>query len=211
MAVGRAFAEPAKIRGVSTRVLLIRHGLSEWNELGRWQGQADPPLAAAGRRDARGAVASLGAIDAIVASPLLRAAETAAILAEGIGVGPVFADARLMERSAGPWEGLTRTEIETTWPGHLADGRRPDGWESDEALVTRAMAALDDLAGERRGSSIAVVTHSGLIMAVERALGDPAGRMPNLGGRPLTHDDRSWSLEERVELVGAADAPGVLE
>ena len=68
---------------MSLEVLLIRHGQSEWNASGRWQGQQDPPLTDVGRADARRAASGLGTFDAVMSSPLLRAVETAAALAEG--------------------------------------------------------------------------------------------------------------------------------
>ncbi|MBK9297233.1 MAG: histidine phosphatase family protein [Candidatus Microthrix sp.] len=193
-------------------VLLIRHGQSEWNASGRWQGQQDPPLTDTGRNDARRAAAGLGTFDAVMSSPLLRAAETAAAIAEGIGVGPVLTDDRWMERSAGSWEGLTRSEIEAGWPGYLADGKRPDNWEDDDLLMARAQGALTDLWAEMADAQVAIVTHSGLIMAVERHLGQHSGRMPNLGGRWLrgAGPDR-WQLGPRVQLIDAATSSGVLE
>ena len=100
-----------------TRLLLVRHGESEWNALGKWQGQANPPLTDQGRRQAQQAAGVLGAFDAIVASTLQRAAETAAIISEVMGVGPVLVEEDLQERSAGPWQGLTRVEIEPTTHG----------------------------------------------------------------------------------------------
>src|SRR5687767_11323336 len=95
-----------------TRVLLVRHGQSEWNATGRWQGQADPPLTDLGRRQARSAAAALGTVDAVFASDLQRASETALIIAGELGVGPVVVDPDLRERDAGEWSGLTRVEIE---------------------------------------------------------------------------------------------------
>src|SRR4249919_1885580 len=95
-----------------TRVLLARHGQSEWNSAGRWQGQADPPLSALGRKQAIHAAERIGAVDAIIASDLQRAAETAFIIAEAIGVGPVITEPQLRERNVGEWSGLTRDEIE---------------------------------------------------------------------------------------------------
>src|SRR5918996_2805211 len=118
-----------------TRVLLVRHGQSEWNADGRWQGQADPPLSDHGRLQAREAARAVGAVDAIWASDLQRAAETAAIIADGVGVGPVTVDPDLRERDAGEFSGRTREEIEERFPGYLADGRRPPGWESDDHLL----------------------------------------------------------------------------
>ena len=197
---------------MSLEVLLIRHGQSEWNASGRWQGQQDPPLSEVGRSDARRAAASLGTFDAVMSSPLLRAAETAAAIAEGIGVGPVLTDDRWMERSAGSWEGLTRPEIEDGWPGYLADGLRPEDWEGDDLLIVRAQQALAELWAEMSEAQVAIVSHSGLIMAMERHLGEPSGRLPNLGGRWLRGDgpDR-WQLGARVQLIDAATNAGVLE
>ncbi|MEY2406219.1 MAG: glucosyl-3-phosphoglycerate phosphatase, partial [Acidimicrobiaceae bacterium] len=83
------------------RILLVRHGQSEWNALGRWQGQADPPLSDLGRLQAHAAAHALGAVGAVFASDLVRAAETAAIIAAELGVGPVVIDADLRERDAG--------------------------------------------------------------------------------------------------------------
>src|SRR5690606_34165227 len=96
----------------TTRVLLVRHGQSEWNAIGRWQGQADPPLSDLGRLQAREASRALGTVDAVWASDLQRAVETAAIIAGELGVGPVVVDPDLRERDAGEFSGLTRPEIE---------------------------------------------------------------------------------------------------
>lgn len=164
-------------------VLLIRHGQSEWNATGRWQGQADPPLTDEGRNDARRAAEALGAFDAVVASTLQRAIETAEALADGIGVGPVLTDPRWMERTAGPWEGLTRPEIEAGWPGHLAEGGRPAGWEADEVLVTRARgvgrAVGPDVGRTSGGRDPFGPDHGG------RATPGRTGRTPSQPGRPL--------------------------
>src|SRR3954465_8515375 len=96
---------------VTTRVLMVRHGQSTWNALGRWQGQADPPLSDLGRDQARAAARALGAMDAVFAPDLHRATETAHIIATDLGIGPVLIDERLRERDAGEWSGLTRDEI----------------------------------------------------------------------------------------------------
>ena len=88
-----------------TRVLLVRHGQSEWNADGRWQGQADPPLTDLGRHQALHAARNLGVVDAIVASDLQRASETALIIAGELGVGPLVLEPDLRERDAGEWSG----------------------------------------------------------------------------------------------------------
>ena len=68
-----------------TQMLVVRHGQSTWNEQKRWQGQADPPLSEFGREQAGEASKTIGQVDAIISSPQLRAAETAAIISSAIG------------------------------------------------------------------------------------------------------------------------------
>jgi broad specificity phosphatase PhoE len=186
-----------------TRVLLVRHGQSEWNADGRWQGQADPPLTDLGRAQARHAARALGTVDALVASDLQRAAETAAILSGELGVGPVVLDPDLRERDAGAWSGLTRPEIDAGWPGYLEDRRRPEGWEPDDLLVERATAALiriHGLVGDE-GEAIAV-THGGLVYLLEAQHDVPFARLPNLGGRWVdVGPDGPIALGDRVLLV----------
>ena len=126
----------------ATDLLIVRHGQSEWNAIGRWQGHADPALSELGRRQAAVAAASIGAVDAIISSDLLRAAETAAIIAQQLGVGPVMIDERLRERDVGEWTGLTRTEIDKRWPGWIDDLRRPDGFEEVESVLLRVLDAF---------------------------------------------------------------------
>ena len=111
-------------------LLLARHGQSEWNAAGRWQGQADPPLSDLGRAQARAAGRQAGSFDAIFASDLERALHTATIISEALGVSPVVVDPRLKERDAGEFSGLTRDEIEERFPGALAARRWPPGWGS---------------------------------------------------------------------------------
>ena len=201
-----------------TRVLLVRHGQSEWNAAGRWQGQADPPLTDTGRQQARAASRSIGAVDAVFASDLQRAAETAAIVSGELGVGPVVLDPDLRERDAGEWSGMTRAEIEERYPGYLGGApsfsvtheRRPPGWEPDASVQERALRALRRIAEEVGGGDVLAVTHGGLIYAVEDALGHrgPVERLANGAGRWVVVDaDGHLSLGDRVLLVDEHDAP----
>jgi probable phosphoglycerate mutase len=184
-----------------TQILLLRHGQSLWNAEGRWQGLADPALSDLGRQQAYVAVQHLGVVDDIVSSDLLRARETATILSDGIGVGPVLLDERLRERDAGEWTGLTRDDIEHRWPGALARGDKPTGFEHDDVVIVRMLAALLDLHRRLPGRQAVVVAHGGVIRAVERHLDAEEGLLPNLGGRHLTvHRDR-LELGERVVLI----------
>lgn len=188
----------------TTRILLLRHGQSEWNALGRWQGHADPPLTALGRAQALAASRSLGTLDAVVASDLQRARDTAGIVADQLGVGPVAIDSRLRERDAGEWTGLTRTEIDERFPGYLEDGRRPPGWEDAETLAGRVIAALHDLRHAVPGGDVVAVTHSGVIRAIELALGHDGGVLPNLGARWVWIDVQGMALGDRVQLIDAS-------
>jgi broad specificity phosphatase PhoE len=200
----------------ATRVLLVRHGQSEWNAVGRWQGQADPPLSDVGRAQARAATSSLGALDAIFASDLQRATETAAIISAELGVGPVVVDPDLRERDAGEWSGLTRAEIEERYPGYLGSSpsfaagaeRRPPGWEPDESVLERALRALAHIGDAVDGGDVLAVTHGGLIYVIEGHLGqERIERLANGAGRWVVVDGDQLTLGDRVLLVDEDDAP----
>ncbi len=185
-----------------TELLIVRHGQSTWNVEHRWQGQADPPLTDHGRDQARAAAASVGAVDAVVASPQVRALETATIISQAIGVGPVQVVDDLQERNAGIWSGLTTTEIETTWPGWIDSSRRPEGWEHDEPLTERIFAALDAIVAELAGATVLAISHGGVIGALEAHLSVRDGRTPNLHGRVVRIDQAGGlAAGDRLELV----------
>jgi broad specificity phosphatase PhoE len=185
-----------------TRLFLLRHGESTWNTEGRWQGQADPPLTTLGERQAEAAAGGITVnVDAIWTSDLGRASRTAELLTAALCIGPPRNDARLRERDAGEWSGLTRAEIEERWPGHLAARRSPPGWEPDTAVVERALAALHDIADETPGGVTLVVTHGGVVRVVERHLGAEPGPLPNLGGRWIDAHGDAFVLGERQLLI----------
>lgn len=188
-----------------SRLLVVRHGQSTWNADGRWQGTQDPPLSTLGVRQAHHAARQLGGFDAVVASPLERALVTATILADELGIGPVEADPDLRERSAGEYEGLTRPEIEHRFPGFLAEGLRPPGWEDDDAVLQRAAGALGRVASAVGGGGTAlVVTHGGVIRSLERAVGaERAVRLANLGGRWFEVGPGHLAAGDEVLLVEA--------
>lgn len=185
-----------------TGLLLVRHGQSTWNAEGRWQGHADPPLSETGLRQARAAAPALAGIDAVWCSDLVRARQTAEACAPPKTV--VDEDPRLRERDVGSWTGLTREEIEDRWPGWIADGRRPDGWEDDAVLAGRAWAALRSVAATLgAGRRSLVVSHGGVIRAVEARQGAPPRPVPNLGGVWLHAASGDLVLGDRVTLVDA--------
>lgn len=208
---------------VDVRVLLVRHGESTWNADGRWQGQSDPPLTPRGREQAVAAAAGLAAaveeVESIVSSDLERARVTAELLARTVGCGPVLVDPAFRERDAGSFSGLTRAEIHRRFPGLLPDDPArapgtegdgliaPPGWEPDELLSERAWTGIRAAAGRldtADATTAVVVTHSGLIYAVERDLGLERSRIANLEGRWLHRTGGTWSAGPRLLLLDPA-------
>lgn len=185
----------------NTTLLLVRHGQSTWNAEGRWQGQADPPLSSFGRQQAAAAAERIGAVDAIVSSTQQRAAETAAIISEALGIGPVAELHGLRERSAGPWSGLTRNEIDAAYPGFLDNDHRPEGYESDDRLLSRTLDAIGHIALTHTGSTVVVATHGGVIHNLERHLGLIEGRVPNLAGRVIHLHRSGLRAGEKLRLL----------
>jgi probable phosphoglycerate mutase len=167
------------------RMLCIRHAQSTWNALGRWQGQADPPLSAQGRIEAKALASRLareaGSIAAIVTSDLQRARETAAALGETLGLAPEPLPA-LREVDIGSWSGRVGEEIARLWPEEYARFRAGDlelrlgGGESRRALRARAADAVRALERRFGGREIAVVTHLGWLRALR-----PGLELPNTG------------------------------
>ena len=134
-------------------IFLARHGETEWNRVGRWQGKTDIPLSEVGRAQARTLADRLRdrGISQIFTSDLCRARETAEIVAGALGVTRLSIDARLRERGFGCFEGLTREECAErhteAWTRYLADRRStPTDAEPPEQVVTRVVAALTAVA-----------------------------------------------------------------
>lgn len=187
-----------------TSMLVLRHGQSEWNAVGRWQGHADPALTDRGRAQARVAAEAIGAVDVIVSSDLQRAIETAAIIAEVLGVGPVVIEPDLRERDAGEWSGLTRAEIERQWPGYLERQERPPGFEPLEPFRARIHAGFDRIHSSYHGGDVLVISHGGVLYSLEDDHGLRGGRIPNLGGRHIVHHGDRLALGDRLVLVDDA-------
>ena len=153
-----------------TTILLARHGETDWNREGRFQGWADPPLNATGRAQAVDLSVQLMAeeLAAVYSSPLRRAYETAEVVAASRGLEPVTVDA-LREVDVGSWSGLSRAEIEQRFPEQyarwLAYGQGWEDGETYEQMVDRVVGALQELAEARDGERILAVTHGGPMRA----------------------------------------------
>jgi probable phosphoglycerate mutase len=152
-------------------IFLARHGETEWNRIGRWQGKTDIPLSEVGRAQARTLAERLRnrGITEIFASDLSRARETAEIVAAALGVTRFNIDPRLGERGFGCFEGLTREECAArhgeAWARYLADRRStPTDSEPQAQVVARMVAALTAVAesAERTGHAL-VVSHGAAI------------------------------------------------
>jgi probable phosphoglycerate mutase len=182
--------------GVSVlRVLyLARHGETDWNAVGRWQGHTDVPLNETGRQQARALALTLRpyGVHAAVSSDLSRARETAQIVAQALGVPLGPADPDLRERGFGVFEGLTRQECELqhpdAWAAWLAERRTPAGAETKEALAARVASAATRVALHVATDEAAalVVTHGGALRALVEAV---TGQMP-----PFVKNGEVWRV-----------------
>ena len=165
-----------------TELWLVRHGQTDWNVQGRYQGQADPPLNAAGLEQAARAAETLAGrtYAAIYTSDLERARVTAEIIGRRLGM-EVIVDPRLREVNQGAWEGMLSTEIQARYAGEWAARQRdrlhfrpPGGGESVTDVATRLWAAVDELTAVAPAGPLILVSH-GLALAtlVCRACGLP--------------------------------------
>ena len=168
----------------TTRILLARHGETEWNRLGRWQGHADPPLNDAGRLQAQALAEQLegDGIAAVYSSDLERASETARIVAGRLGL-EVTENPALREIDVGSWSGLTREEVRERYPEGFARwlaGEIGHDGETRTELAARVVPAVEAIAAAHSGEHVLVVTHGGAIRALRRhAAGDPGESLEN--------------------------------
>jgi probable phosphoglycerate mutase len=201
---------PAAPAGAGTRLALVRHGQSTWNALGRWQGQANPPLSPLGEEQAAEAAERLvgTGVTGVVTSDLVRARRTGQIVADALGLGPVAIRPDLGEYDVGDWSGLTKPEIERRWPGQQAEwfgGRLPTtpGGEGRVPFDRRVIQAIVEVAaGSAPGSVLVVITHGGVIRALERAAGAPPVPIANLSGRWFSVEDGRLRAGDPLTLVG---------
>jgi len=150
-----------------TELILARHGETDWNRQNRFQGHADPPLNAVGRRQSAELAEALAGetIARVYTSPLRRAAETAEIIARRLAL-EVEPLEPLREIDVGAWSGLTRDEIAAKFPAAYARWleRAPHGFEDGETyeqLAARVVPAIRRLAERHASETVLVVTHGG--------------------------------------------------
>ncbi|NWG15328.1 MAG: histidine phosphatase family protein [Chloroflexi bacterium] len=193
------------------RILLIRHGQTDWNMEGRWQGSLPVPLNDIGRAQARALAAHLreSPIRAIYSSDLPRALETAQLLGAALGVQPT-PDVRLREFDLGIFQGLKRDEMMARYPAEWAsfnadywDYSIPGG-ESRRALQRRMWEAWQDVVARDEGPEVAIVSHGGALrLLLLKLFGESpevsALRLENTSVTAVERNGAGW------KLVGAAD------
>jgi broad specificity phosphatase PhoE len=193
------------------RVLLVRHGQTDWNVDGRWQGVLPVGLNAEGWSQARALAEQLRgrSIGAIYSSDLPRAFETATVVGSVVGLVP-HTDIRLREFSLGVFQGLTREQIEDRYPTEW-QAFRSDYWnytvpqgESRRALQRRVQQAFTAITTQTAGKEVVLVSHGGSIrmlllalFANDAALSDV--HIENTSVTTLERNGDSW------RLAGVAD------
>ncbi|OBF91502.1 histidine phosphatase [Mycobacterium sp. 852014-52450_SCH5900713] len=196
------------------RLIMLRHGQTEFNAGSRMQGQLDSQLSELGRAQAIAAAEVLGKLQPllIVSSDLHRAYDTAIRLGERTGL-PIRVDPRLRETHLGDWQGLTHTEVDTQAPGARLAWREdatwaPHGGESRVDVAARSVPLVTELVSgepewggpQHADRPVVLVAHGGLIAALSAALLKlPVANWPTLGGM----GNASW-----VQLSGHADDSG---
>jgi broad specificity phosphatase PhoE len=156
---------------MTTHLIFIRHARSTWNDAGRWQGQADPPLSETGQSEARVLADRLAGwtINAIYASDLIRARSTATVVGERLGLQPVI-DPIWRERGIGAFEGLTSEEIKAQFPEawvnlHKGPMVGVPGAETIESVLDRSRTGCRTLIEQHQNQAVAVISHGGMILA----------------------------------------------
>jgi broad specificity phosphatase PhoE len=197
------------------RILIVRHGESEWNRQHRWQGWEDIALTAAGEAQARARGTDLRAgghrFAGIYASDLLRAGRTADLIAETLGGPPALREPGLRERFGGEWQGSTGTEIDERWPGQRAAWRRgelaaPPGGEIDSTVLERVHAALERIDATNPDGPILVVTHHGVLRLLSTRAGVPVDELiPNLGGRWFDWEDGGLTAGVALDPIATTE------
>jgi probable phosphoglycerate mutase len=202
------------------RLVVWRHGQSEWNAAARFQGQTDIDLTETGRAQAAAAAVALAELrpEVIVSSDLKRAAHTAAELAALTGL-EVVPDPRLRERYFGQWQGCTLAEVEARWPAEFARWRAGGpvlgcGVENLEDLGKRAAAAMREAVERAPSGTVVVATHGAAaregctaLLGWPEHVGRTLATLDNCHWAELNVDPvRGWVLRRYNVGAGEGDA-----
>lgn len=196
----------------ATRILAIRHGETAWNAEMRMQGQLDTPLNDTGRWQAQRLAAAFSdeTIDAIYASDLSRAMQTALPLAQVVGRS-IVAEPGLRERAFGVFEGHAYAEIDRRWPEQamrwrMRDARfGPEGGESLHDFNQRCASTAERLAAGHAGQTIVWVTHGGVLDCLYRIATRVALDAPRTWSLGNAAVNRLLHTDQGLMLVGWGD------
>jgi probable phosphoglycerate mutase len=181
-----------------TQIAIIRHGTTSWNKAGKLQGHSDIPLDEEGVLQAikLGQRLSGETWDLVYSSHLIRARQTAAIIAQELGIDTVAEDNRLGEAGGGLIEGTTEEERLSKWG---ASWKLMDlGMESNASVVERGRAFIQELLTEHPGKKILLVTHGSFIRQMLDALlpaMHPTPAMKNTSITRLQFSNENWNCE----------------
>lgn len=199
---------------MTTRLIVVRHGETEWNLASRVQGHTDSPLTSTGEAQARAIADRLAGerFDRLVSSDLGRAMRTAQAISARTGHA-IVPDARFRERNYGRAEGLTYGEIGIDFPEVFSRVRDTDpdyvvpGGESRRQLFERVRRAFESLAQDGEGERIAVVCHGGVIASLYRhvhAIALETSKpvpIPNASYNALAYDHGRWEVEAWADIA----------
>ncbi|WP_432948890.1 bifunctional RNase H/acid phosphatase [Kribbella sp. CA-253562] len=193
-----------------TRLIFLRHGETAHTVEKRFSGSGgdDPGLSEIGRRQAEAAaqyIAELGPVDAIISSPMLRTRQTAAAVAERLGLDVEVRDA-WVECSFGDWDGHTFAEVQAKWPDQLnawlgSTTVAPPGGESFDACARRARSARDAVLASYPGKTVVVVTHvTPIKLMVRGVLQAPMASLFRMELKPATVTEIHWYADGLASL-----------
>jgi broad specificity phosphatase PhoE len=207
------------------RIIAIRHGETEWNALGREQGQLDSPLTARGREQAEAIARRLQrtSFSAFYSSDLGRALATANVVAKATGA-KIEVDAGLRERHTGIFQGLTKAQMAAQYPSeyttYTADpyAYAIPGGESGQQRSERSVRVMNMLADRHADETIVAITHGGFLIGFfEHVLGLAPGnswrfKRQNAAFNVFVRADGVWSLEtwndtSHLDALGSLDEP----
>ena len=183
-----------------TNFLFLRHGQTDWNLEGRFQGTVDTPLNSTGIDQAKVAARTLigRRIDRIVASPMIRALKTAAIVSEQLSV-PIHIDGQLIERGFGKLEGLVvkdvKREMGIPLDVPIAQHLPPDAEQWPET-VARTRSAIGNWLVRYPEEQILFVAHHGQMAALSELLIGSRIEGKNSVPYAVLRDNASWRIEE---------------
>ncbi len=212
----------------TTTLYLIRHGETDWNMSGHWQGHVDVPLNAIGKEQARLLAQRLKTepvrFDVLYSSDLARAYQTAWAISEVIGL-PVELLPSLREIDLGTWSGLTREQILQRFPieyALLEQGQDVPrgGAETLNALRRRVVEVVEAIMAQHLGETLVFVTHGGPVrMLLAHASGEPdVNKLPfhHIGNTSISiieHRPSGWNVRlvnDMSHLAGQSQAPDLM-